>query len=634
MKISENNLVARQIRAVILLALVLGSLMGSVQVLLNIDNQIAASSERLNAIVAAMQEPAQASAWTVNPDTATSVVNGFITFDEIHYASLYADDRILAEAGAKLPDTESHWLLGRPKMFEYSLYTPETFGKEQIGQVLLQYYPRALSTNFVNDLLAELTNSFLLSIIMAACLYVLFSINLAAPLSRLSQGIEKIDPENGKMEPISEKGLSAELLAIAGTLNQLLSRLSRSMKERDKAELKLRLLNEGLEHRVDEKTRELTSAKEKAELANEAKSQFLANMSHELRTPLNAILGYAQLAADEPDNRLRGYMNHVDEAAKTLHDLISSILDFSKIEADKLEIEQQLFSMSDMLQHLEPMFSVLASNKQIDFETQVQLEHPWLIGDQLRIKQITMNLLNNAVKFTQKGSVQLIVEQTMIDDKYCELAIAIHDTGIGISKEQQQRLFNPFEQADNSTTRNFGGTGLGLSISKRLSELMKGELTAESKKGVGSIFKLVVPLEIGSEPQLKVVDNELPNWQGKKVLVVEDNRVNQTIIKAMLTKVNIAVTTADNGTEAIECIDQHHEIDLILMDMQMPDMDGITATQIIRQEHKIMDIPIIAFTANVSTEDRQKCVAAGMNDHLGKPIKKDQLYQMLARWLE
>ncbi len=378
-----------------------------------------------------------------------------------------------------------------------------------------------------------------------------------------------------------------------------------------------------------------------ADIANQAKSRFLANMSHEIRTPLTAIIGYSESAL-EKDQGMSERVNALTVIKNSGHHLLSiinDILDFSKIEADEMDIEQILINPFQILVDVEAITSTHAIQKGLKFEVDYQFPLPGdITSDPVRLKQILLNLCSNAVKFTSEGSVTICIRCLVQSN---QLQFLITDTGIGISEEQMNHIFQPFKQADSSTTRHFGGTGLGLSLSKKLARLLGGELHVESKPDVGTTFILTIPCGQTSEMinHLEEInlskDEEYQNIPDKKlsgtILLAEDNATNQKLISALLMKMGATVETADNGEQAHEMA-LRRQYDLIYMDMQMPVMSGVDAVKSLR-EHSYK-APIVALTANATREDRQTCLNAGCNDYLTKPINKDRLYVTTARYLK
>ena len=405
-------------------------------------------------------------------------------------------------------------------------------------------------------------------------------------------------------------------------------------------------LNTNLESKIQLRTQELKIAKEKAESSDKSKSEFLANMSHEIRTPMNAIIGMSFLILKSKLTiKQKNYIDNIYIAANSLLGLINNILDFSKIDAEKLELDMAPFEVSGVIQQLVSLMGMDAKEKSltltIDIESNVTNN---LKGDALRLGQILINIVNNAIKFTEQGDILITVKQIAALDDYVTLRFSVKDSGIGMTEEQLEKLFQSFSQADTSTTRKYGGTGLGLCISKKLIEMMGGKIEVESVIGKGCCFSFTVNLQrIESKEILKYEEHryaeistlnkdDISNCKGKQVLLAEDNKTNQLVAQELLEMIGFRVDIANNGQEAVT-LNQANQYDLILMDIQMPLMDGFQATQAIHQQKHSKNIPIIAMTAHALSGDREKSIAAGMVEHITKPINPDTFYKILLRWI-
>ena len=413
----------------------------------------------------------------------------------------------------------------------------------------------------------------------------------------------------------------------------------RDVTQRERAERALAELNATLEHRIAERTRELEEARRAAESASRAKSDFLSNVSHEIRTPMNSILGMTQLALRrEASPHVRNYLEKIEVSGRLLLGIVDDVLDLSKIEAGKFELAPAVFRMSDLMRDLTEQMAQRAQAKGLQLVTDIgphidRYQH----GDALRLQQILMNFIGNAIKFTDRGLITVRARSDARSPEGNLVRFEVEDQGIGMTPEQVARLFQPFEQADASTSRRYGGTGLGLVICKRLATLMGGEVGVESEPGVGSRFWFTARLGWCDDAQETVMpsDAEPANpaaIAGRRILVVDDNAFNREVARDLLELAGAIVGQAVDGQGALQAL-ACDPYDLVLMDMQMPGIDGLEATRRLRRLPGLADLPVIGFTANARREDLERCIDAGMNATLTKPVVPERLYAAIVRWL-
>jgi signal transduction histidine kinase/DNA-binding response OmpR family regulator len=454
---------------------------------------------------------------------------------------------------------------------------------------------------------------------------------LAKPLTLLEAGITSV--REGRLEPIRVSRTGDEIEYLGESFNRMITALAASQEE-------IRQYQELLEERIRQRTQELEKAMHGALAASQAKSEFLANISHELRTPMNGLLGMLDLVLDSPvGGEQREQVEIAQRCAYSLLDLLNDILDLSKIEAGRMILEKVPFDLRSVAEDCVRAQGAKAQQKGIELRYDYTGDVINVTGDPLRLRQIVANLLSNAIKFTEKGWVSVRQSVSTDADGKLTMVLDVADTGSGIPAEKVPLIFEKFTQADSSISRKYGGTGLGLAITKRLVELQGGQIRVESRVGRGSTFTVEIPFETAPEAAPTVEPRfeqrtAVPATKQVRLLLVEDNAVNQRVVLAMLRKKNYVIDVANNGQEALDKLEHTSEpYSVILMDVQMPVLDGLETTKAIRRNNSWDNLPIIAMTAHAMIGDRERCLQAGMNAYISKPVQQAGLIAVIEQYL-
>lgn len=597
-----------------------------------------------------------------DPDSASNTLAKLKSIPYIEHAVIFdSSGRRLAEYhaadAAPLNDLKRKYGSGFDSGY-FTLYEKIVYDYRYYGDIFLKASTGNLDEkiwDFIKDI-ATFT-LFLLAAVLGMAWHL--QRYISKPILKLANSFKEIAQKKDYSLKL-EKMTGDEIGTLYDGFNEMMEQISQHQQE-------LKNHKENLESLVTERTRELKdknihleTTKEEAENANRLKSEFLANMSHEIRTPLNAIMGFTEIMTkDEKDMEKRYYLSTIKKSGESLLKLINNILDFSKIEANRLELNEETFSPGKLVRHLENVFAAKAQERGLFFKITGLARLPdFVTGDGYRLSQVLMNILANAFKFTSKGEVTVACKYDYLTHV---LEISVTDTGIGISQEQQTVIFNPFRQADGSTSRKYGGTGLGLSISQRLVKLMDGVLSLESQVGGGSVFIVKVPFAEAPEPakngekrkngtvryesrNYETIDSELtghnsfqerdkaeydPGLKGRaanklSILVAEDDRINQKLIKAYFKRMGRDCDIAGNGKIALEMMGEK-PYEVLFLDIQMPVMDGLQTIAQIRSIDQFKDIHVVALTANAVKGDREKYIGAGCDDYLSKPVTFETL---------
>lgn len=678
----KHRLSFRLTRDTVLIAMVLGLILNVVQITLDYFGARNAMEGDIQALIEISHSPASQIAYNIDVRLAEELLDGLLRHPATIDARIVDNDySTMAAASKRSPDSPYRWisdkLFGQSRVFSKELQVSQ-LDNLPLGQLVVTIDTYHYGLQFLERASYTLVSGLLKSLILSASLLVIFYLLLTRPMlsviSALSQ-VKASSPEKVRL-PVPPGHQKDEIGTMVGIINQHLETTDSSLAQLRKAESTMKNYSSELEQEVEGRTREisdknqalqrgnraLVKAKEDAMRKARARANFLASMSHEIRTPLNGVLGMVGLVLEgEQHSAKRHRLQIALSAGESLLGILNDILDISKVEAGKLNLEQIPFDLRGLIEECATLHTQQARIKGIDLIAETGMDFPSrFLGDPTRIRQILNNLLSNAIKFTDSGSVRITARYSA-----SILTIEVSDTGIGMSKEGLRRIFSPFSQADTQTTRLYGGTGLGLTLCRQLVERMHGEIKVDSQEWQGTCFTVTLPLHVYAGPDIErpeqitvatdlLASSALP--QGKdtiadlaphpdltdqiediqlqhplRILLVEDNEVNQMVASTLLKKMGYHIDVADNGQLAIEALEQRH-YDLVLMDCQMPVMDGFETTQRIRKNPEWRELPVIAVTANVMQGDRDDCFACGMNDYITKPYNRSQLSAAIRRW--
>nr|WP_282448204.1 ATP-binding protein [Marinobacter goseongensis] len=632
----------------------LGLILNIVQVTLDFFSARESMEEEIRALIEISHSPASQIAYNIDVRLAEELLDGLLRHPATIDARIIDNDgHTMAAASQSSPVSPYRWisdaLFGANRTFSDELRVRQ-LADLPLGTLTVTIDTFHYGLIFMQRAGYTLLSGFFKSLVLSAALLAIFYLVLTRPMMNVINALSRVQaetPEKVRL-PIPLNHQEDEIGAMVGIINQHLQTIDSSLAQLRRAESAMKNYSAQLEREVDDRTREiseknaalqrgnraLVKAKEDAVRRARSRANFLASMSHEIRTPLNGVLGMLGLALEgdldpEQRNRLEIALN----AGQSLLGLLNDILDISKVEAGKLSLENIPFNVRNLIEECAVLHTQQARRKHIELLADIDRDLPEMfLGDPTRTRQILNNLLSNAIKFTDDGSVKVGVSRVGGNVK-----IDVIDTGIGMSKEGLHRIFSPFSQADTDTTRLYGGTGLGLTLCRQLIERMHGQILVDSEVGRGTHFTVTLPLPVYEtaltepEPAATRENNAAAGSAALAILLVEDNQVNQLVASSLLRKLGHTVDLAENGKRALQAM-ENRTYDMVLMDCQMPVMDGYEATRQIRENPAWKTLPVIAVTANVMQGDRENCLASGMNDYITKPYNRNDLKAVIERW--
>ncbi|WP_053005669.1 ATP-binding protein [Kiloniella spongiae] len=637
----QKRLASKVARSVIFVALLIGLFMSALVSYLDLKETKEHFLKTVEQVIQTANQPAARAAYNVNDDLAGEVANGLMEYQSIISVTILDDlHNTLTSKSRVLAKSPHRWIadhgFGGLQSFEIELRTiddPEV----RAGYLQVISDPIDTATEFVQRAALEVLVILLQSLIIAGIFSLVFYRLLIGPLQNISRALANTNPDDPQATKlvVPAKNHGDELYVLAESGNRLLHSIAKRIHERDKAETDLRKAADTLEQRIVERTAELAEQYEAAKAASKAKQEFLASMSHEIRTPMAGVLGLADMLLDDTiSSETREKVEKIQGATQSLLIIINDILDLSKIDAGKLKLENINYQLRNELNKTIEIIEQSAQQKFLKLNILIADDIPnHLHGDATRLRQILINLLGNAIKFTEKGTVTLSARQEHQSKDFSWLVIKVSDTGIGIPSDRLDEIFDEFTQADASISRRYSGTGLGLAISKRLVSVMGGSITVSSEENKGTDFEFKIPLKEADKNALSLPEDIEPDYYEVRrklvILAVDDNPLNLRIVSALMEKYGHNVQEANNGKEAVDQLSkavQGDEPDLILMDIRMPEMSGPEATKIIRTlDGPVAKTPIIALTADVVEEHVKEYFEAGMNACVAKPINPAKL---------
>ncbi len=647
----RQRLSYRLTRDTVLVAMAVGLVLNLIQITLDYFDARDSMEREVQALIETSHSPASQIAYNIDMRLADELLDGLLQHPAAIDARLIDNEgQTMSASSESSPESRYRWasdlLFGADRVFRESLRVPQ-LADLPLGQLVVTIDTYHYGIRFLERATYTLVIGLLKSLALSGVLLAIFYFVLTRPMLNVINALSQVNassPEKVRL-PVPENHREDEIGTMVGIINEHLENMDNSVSQLRTAEATMKNYSSQLEQEVADRTREisekndalqrgnraLVKAKEDAVRRARTRANFLASMSHEIRTPLNGVLGMLGLALEsEKDQGQRNRLEIALNAGENLLGLLNDILDISKVEAGKLSLETIPFSMRELIDECTTLHRQQAEGKQIQLISETDPDLPaCFLGDPTRTRQIINNLLGNAIKFTDTGSVKVRPSWTG-----GSLRIEVIDTGIGMSEQGLKSIFSPFSQADTGTTRLYGGTGLGLTLCRQLVEHMHGRILVDSSKGAGTHFTVILPLavaEADTRPQAPEAITERASDRPLSILLVEDNRVNQLVASGLLKKLGHRVDLAENGERALAALESRR-YDIILMDCQMPVMDGFEATRAIRQNPEWADLPVIAVTANALQGDREHCLASGMNDYVTKPYQRDELRAIISRW--